>query len=98
MVFMSYRSVKSTNLKCLFKTDIRSDFSAPEMKVDLNDGRTIRFKSSTLTALELINEFNKIVLPLVVIKDEGITETKAAKLAAGGAGGVRDVGKKKGKK
>ena len=92
MFFMSTKNVKATNLKCILKNDIRSDFSDPEIKVDLNDGRAIRFKSGTLNTLEIFHEFNKIVLPLVVVKDTGITETKAAKLAAAGAG------KKKAKK
>ena len=94
MFHLSNKRVKATNLKCLYRTDILSDFSDPEMKVDLNDGRTVRFKSGKISTVELLNHLNKIVLPLVVVKDTTITETKAAKLAAGG-GHHKPVDKKK---
>ena len=86
MVAFSYEYVKGTNLKCTFKTDIKSDGSEPIMKVQLKDDpRPIIFKLGNLSGFETLYQFNKIVLPLVQSEEEeSPKETKATKKAAGG--------------
>ena len=53
--------------------------------MELNQGKPILFKTSKLTGYEILYEFNKLVLPLVVHKEEAVTASKGAKMIAGGA-------------
>lgn len=45
-------------------------------------GKQLIFKTENLTTLEFLQEFNKIILPLVP-KEEELTGKKAAKVAGG---------------
>ena len=80
--------IQKSNPKCLWKTEMVSDRSEPTIKIELNEGDSLLFKTANLRAVEILEIMNNYVLPRVV------AETKAAepKAAAGGAKG------KKGKK
>ncbi len=61
-----------------------------------DEGKQLVFKTENLDSLEFLQEFNKIVLPLVP-KEEEILGKVAGKIAAGnkaGAGG-KQINKKK---
>lgn len=81
MFITSFPKVRKTNPRVIYKTSVVSDRSEPEIKVELvDDGPKIVFKPSRLSVLDILYEFNKIVLPLV--KDEvepSATQTKSAK-------------------
>ena len=80
MYFFSKDKIRATNLKCLFKTDVKSDGSPPRLRLELNDEeRSIIFKLDTLTTEEALFQFNKLTLPLVKEVNEVITESKGAK-------------------
>lgn len=83
MHFITKPKIKKTNVKCAFKFDVVSDRREPTLKVELNEGKPILFKTQNLTRLELISEFNRLVLPLVK-EEEVAKETKTAKAAGGG--------------
>lgn len=88
MVHFSWKRVRNSNPKCLVKTEILSDGRAPEMKAELNDGRTVVFKAATMAGSDLLHQYNRIVLPLV--KEEEVAKvTKAAKVTAAGGGGKK---------
>lgn len=85
MHHMTAEKRKKTNVKCIFRFEVVSDRSEPTVKVELNEaegGGTILFKSANLSQLELVSEFNKMVLPLVKEEEQptGMVTTKATKL------------------
>ncbi len=83
MYTMSCRKVRETNPKCIVRTEIRSDGGEQILRVEMNDeldAKPIVFKAGTLTGLEMLYEMNKMLLPLVKVKDEAPTvSTKAGK-------------------
>merc|ERR1712200_250136 len=82
-------------LPCLIKTDI-VDNAEPSISVTLGEGKNFVFKTSNLNSLEVLQEFNKIVLPLVP-KEEEVSGKIAGKLA-GKSKAVSSAGKQKQKK
>jgi large subunit ribosomal protein L53 len=64
MYYMSIATVRQTNYKCNFKTEVLSDMSEPEMLCKLENGSQLRFVATNLTTLEILEELNRIVLPL----------------------------------
>lgn len=79
MTRFSYKKVRATNHKCLFKTDVLSDGSDPLVKVELNNGKNLTFKAGTLSEYDMLYHFNRIVLPLVEDTEAPAKETKATK-------------------
>ncbi|XP_059083155.1 uncharacterized protein LOC131880515 [Tigriopus californicus] len=83
MLITSYPKVRQTNPRVIYKTSVVSDRSDPVIRVELADGGSqIVFKASRLSILDILYEFNKIMLPLV--KDEAAPSaalTKSAKQA-----------------
>merc|ERR1712126_184020 len=64
LFMFSSEKVSNTNLRCLIKTDI-VDNAEPSISVTLGEGKKVVFNTSNLNSLEVLQEFNKIVLPLV---------------------------------
>jgi len=63
--YLSSAKLRDTNPKCLFKTEIASDRSDPELTCKLENGSQLIFKAKNLTALEILERFNKIIHPLL---------------------------------
>merc|ERR1711928_199475 len=74
LFMFSSEKISNTNLRCLIKTDI-VDNAEPSISVTLGEGKNFVFKTSNLNSLEVLQEFNKIVLPLVP-KEEEVSERK----------------------
>jgi len=71
------------------KLELASDPEAAASSSAEADGasqkaKPIVFRASTMSSLEMLYEMNRILLPLVVQKEEVVMETKAAKLMASG--------------
>merc|ERR1711911_36630 len=95
LFMFSSEKISNTNLRCLIKTDI-VDNAEPSISVTLGEGKNFVFKTSNLNSLEVLQEFNKIVLPLVP-KEEEVSGKIAGKLA-GKSKAVSSAGKQKQKK
>lgn len=83
---MGSEKVRKTNPKCGFKTDIVDDGSEPTMKVELggdNDGKRIVFEAGLLSSHEILEQFNRIVLPLVQDEQEAV-QSKGEKMRKAG--------------
>jgi len=65
MHILSAPKVRDTNYKCIFKTEVVCDNSEPVMLCVLGDGRKLKFEAGNLTPLELLSNFNRIVIPLL---------------------------------
>lgn len=89
MFAFSLEKVRRTNIKCMYKTDIVDDRSDPTIRVEFTDpaNKKLVIKTTRLNSFEVLDEFNKIVLPLVQVKDDVVVETKATKTAGSGARG-----------
>jgi len=72
---------RETNYKTVFKTNIVSDLSPPEITCKLENGKELIFKAEHLTTLEILQQFNKVVFPLVPPPEEAvpILKTKSQK-------------------
>jgi len=92
LFMFSSEKISNTNLRCLIKTDI-VDNVEPSITVTLDKGPTITFKTSNLNSLEVLQEFNKIVLPLVPVEEE-LTGKIAGKLA-GKSKAIASAGKQR---
>merc|ERR1711911_331099 len=90
LFMFSSEKISNTNLRCLIKTDI-VDNAEPSISVTLGEGKNFVFKTSNLNSLEVLQEFNKIVLPLVP-KEEEVSGKIAGKLA-GKSKAVSSAGK-----
>jgi len=95
LFMFSSEKVSNTNLRCLIKTDI-VDNVEPSISVTLGEGKKVVFNTSNLNSLEVLQEFNKIVLPLVP-KEEEVSGKIAGKLA-GKSKATSSAGKQKQKK
>nr|CAH0112735.1 unnamed protein product [Daphnia galeata] len=95
MFLFSCEKIVSTNPRCVLKTDI-ADNCEPTISITLDVGKNLLFKTENLDTLEVLQEFNKIVVPLVP-KEEEIVGKVAGKIAAGAGGkaGGKITGKPK---
>lgn len=91
MFLFSSQKVVNTNPRCLIKTDI-ADNCEPTISITLDEGKKLLFKTEHLNTLEVLQEFNKIVVPLIP-KEEEILGKVAGKIAAGA--GTKAGGKPK---
>ena len=83
-----FELIQKSNPKCLWKTEMVSDRSEPTIKIELNEGDSLLFKTANLRAVEILEIMNNYVLPRVV------AETKAAEPKAAAGGGKGKKGKK----
>ncbi len=70
---ISKQKTRATNPKCVVKTEIVSDGSPQQIKFEFNDAlerKPVLFKAGTMDGLEMLFEFNKLVLPLVKVTEE----------------------------
>ena len=84
---MSTEKVRRTNPKCAFKNDVVDDGSEPTMKVELggdNDGKRIVFEAGLLSSHEILEHFNRLVLPLVKEETEATVQSKGEKMRKAG--------------
>jgi len=84
---MSTEKVRRTNPKCGFKTEVVDDGSEPTMKVELggdNDGKRIVFETGLLSSHEILEHFNRLVLPLVKEETEATVQSKGEKMRTAG--------------
>ncbi|XP_021950661.1 39S ribosomal protein L53, mitochondrial [Folsomia candida] len=63
--WLSSPKIRDTNFKCVFKTSVLSNLSPPEIHCKLDNGKELIFKAENLSLLEILEEFNKIVHPLL---------------------------------
>lgn len=82
MFTFSMKSVLDTNKKVIVKNEIKTDRSPPSLKVELNDGRKVTFKMEHLSDIEVLREFNRIVLPLVKTEQELQKEMSSSSMAS----------------
>jgi len=92
MTHLSNEKIQKSNPKCLWKTEMVSDRSEPTIKIELNEGDSLLFKTANLKPLEILEIMNDYVLPRVVVESKQVADSGKPKAAAGGAKG------KKGKK
>jgi len=74
MFLMSSTKIRDTNYNCEFKTEVLSNMSEPEILCKLENGNQVKFEAVNLTNLEILQAFNRIVLPLLPPPEE-LTET-----------------------
>lgn len=53
------KQVRTTNPKCIFRTDILSNQEEPVVTFHLEDGKKLIFKTQNLTLIELMQLFNQ---------------------------------------
>ncbi|XP_030386991.1 39S ribosomal protein L53, mitochondrial [Scaptodrosophila lebanonensis] len=96
LFLLSTPKVTQTNPKCVVKTDIVCDrqpaqikFSLIESAQELAKAKEIRFRSSNLSTLELLQLYNKHVSTLAPpeeIATKVLTKAEKQKIAGGGGG------------
>ena len=89
---MSSEKVRRTNPKCGFKTDVVDDGSEPTMRVELggdHEGKKILFEAGLLSSHDILEQFNRIVLPLVKDETETATQSKGEKMRKAGNTGKK---------
>lgn len=82
MYTFSMKSILDTNKKVIVKNEIKTDRSPPTLKVELNDGRKVTFKMDHLSDIEVLREYNRIVLPLVKTERELQAEMSSSSMAS----------------
>ncbi|XP_043236566.1 uncharacterized protein LOC122388995 [Amphibalanus amphitrite] len=80
MWYMSAGSIRETNPKCTFKTEIANDRGEPTILVQLDSDKSVLFKAGNLTELEVLQLWNQHITPLAAPTDG------PSKSAAAGAG------------
>ncbi|XP_049964813.1 39S ribosomal protein L53, mitochondrial [Schistocerca serialis cubense] len=81
---ISSPKILSSNTSCVIKTDILCDRSEPNISFFLVNGESVIFKSKNLTALELLQLYNKHITPLAPAEQPASTvKTKSERKAAG---------------
>jgi len=75
----SCERIQKSNPKCVFKTEVVCNRSEPTMKIELDEGNSLLFKTANLTAEEIITMVNDYVLPRVKAETPVVTESKGAK-------------------
>ncbi|XP_047098962.1 39S ribosomal protein L53, mitochondrial [Schistocerca piceifrons] len=81
---ISSPKILSSNTSCVIKTDILCDRSEPIISFFLVNGESVIFKSKNLTALELLQLYNKHITPLAPAEQPASTVlTKSERKAAG---------------
>ena len=89
---MASEKVRRTNPKCGFKTDVVDDGSEPTMRVELggdHEGKKIVFEAGLLSSHDILEQFNRIVLPLVKDETETATQSKGEKMRKAGNTGKK---------
>ena len=89
---MGSEKVRMTNPKCGFKTDVVDDGSEPTIRVELggdNDGKKIVFEAGLLSSHEILEQFNRIVLPLVKEETGAVVQSKGEKMRTAGKSGKK---------
>ena len=89
---MASEKVRRTNPKCGFKTDVVDDGSEPTMRVELagnHEGKKILFEAGLLSSHDILEQFNRIVLPLVKDETETATQSKGEKMRKAGNTGKK---------
>jgi len=62
MFSLSAERVRQSNPKCSIKTTVLSNRTEPEMRVKLESGSVVKYKTSCLTELEVLNHLNQLRL------------------------------------
>jgi len=93
MTHLSAERIQKSNVKCLWKVETVTDRSEPTLKIELNEGDSLLFKTANLQDLEILTMMNDYVLPRVVEETSPAVETKST--ATGGKGKAGSKGKKK---
>ena len=89
---MASERVRRTNPKCGFKTDVVDDGSEPTMRVELggdHEGKKIVFEAGLLSSHDILEQFNRIVLPLVKDETEVAAQSKGEKMRKAGNTGKK---------
>ncbi|XP_054754087.2 large ribosomal subunit protein mL53-like [Lytechinus pictus] len=61
--FLSYignSKVRNTNQKCILKTNIKHDGTAPAVHINYADGQNLLFKTSHLSLSEMVQKFAEL--------------------------------------
>ncbi|XP_037079303.1 zinc transporter 1-like [Pollicipes pollicipes] len=96
MYYMSSASVRETNPKCAFKTEIANDRSEPTILVKLDSTKSVLFKADNLTVLEVLKLWNQHITPLAAAADDaGQSTAKAGKAKAERAAAAMSMSEKK---
>jgi len=69
MFCLSIPKVRQTNHKCIFKTEVLSDRSPAELLCNLENGQNVLFKAENLTTLQVLQQLNIILGPLIPPKE-----------------------------
>jgi len=92
LFYISEPKVRQTNLSCPIRTEIVCNRAEPtivfQLKPDIQqqaEVETIKFKANNLTALELLQLYNKYITVLTPIEEpDEVIETKGKKQIKGG--------------
>ncbi|XP_015587117.1 39S ribosomal protein L53, mitochondrial [Cephus cinctus] len=87
LFYLSTPKILGTNLYCALKTNIVCDRSEPTITFDLVSGDKIVIKSANLSTLELLQQYNKHITPLVPKEEEA--KEKVAQLTGKGKKGAK---------
>ncbi|XP_068085656.1 large ribosomal subunit protein mL53 isoform X2 [Anabrus simplex] len=80
LFYISSQKILSTNPSCKVKTDIVCNRAEPSVFCSLVNGESVLLKSGNLTALELLQLFNKHITPLAPPEDTSkVLVTKSEK-------------------
>ena len=79
MTHLSSEKIQKTNPKCILKYEVITDRSDPTIKVELEEGNSLLFKTANLNQEEIVSIFNDYVLPRVKEEKEVVLESKGAK-------------------
>lgn len=87
----SCERIQKSNPKCIFKTEVVCNRSEPTLKVELDEGNSLLFKTAHLNEEEIVTMINDYVLPRVKEETPAVTESKGAKTTGkkGKAGGKK---------
>jgi len=75
----SCERIQKSNPKCFYKTEVVCDRSEPTMKIELDEGNSLLFKTANLSEEEIVTMINDYVLPRVKADAPVVTESKGAK-------------------
>jgi len=79
----SCERIQKSNPKCFFKTEVVCNRSEPTIKIELDEGNSLLFKTAHLSTEEIVTMINDYVLPRVKEEKPAVTESKGAKASSG---------------
>ncbi|XP_071440688.1 large ribosomal subunit protein mL53 [Hetaerina americana] len=79
LFFLASPKVLQTNHNCRLKTSIQCNRAEPTVSFSLGNGETVQFKGEHLTALEILQLYNKHITPLAPVEEKSSLQTKSEK-------------------